>query len=354
MGVMSPRIGLIARADDRGLGNMTRAFYDNLPVEKVAVVVPQASPLPQHLWWYDPAHTTVFPWTGPDVWAEDQWRAWFDGLDVIYSAETFYDWRIVRWAREAGVRTVLHAMPEYYRVPRDAVPDQVWNPTPYLPERLPPSAHVVPVPTMAHIIEPAAAPPDAGPLRVLHIADGGAHGDRNGTELVLQAMAHIPPEVDFLLTVHTPDESHAEALTTRLRSVRRSEGKWRVSSYVPDRWSLYQGQHVLMLPRRYAGLSLPVQEAATMGLAIVMTECTVAQWYPVEVRLADQQHGTLTLAGVPPIRTQIAGPATIAHCIKRMANMRSMVLAGQERARRWAVRHSWSALADGYLQALGR
>src|SRR5690349_783963 len=75
----------------------------------------------------------VVEWAGGDL-PEDTVRDWIAGLDVVYSCETFYDWRVVDWCRESRVATVLHAMPEFYRpiaVADCPVPDETWLPTPW-------------------------------------------------------------------------------------------------------------------------------------------------------------------------------------------------------------------------------
>ena len=105
------KLGLIARADSRGLGIQTKGFYDALrPAKTMVVDCPSANPLPLRRDWYPDA-----TWINglPN---ERDLRNWLRDVDVVYSAETGYGQALWSEAERAGVKTVLHVNPEFLDV----------------------------------------------------------------------------------------------------------------------------------------------------------------------------------------------------------------------------------------------
>ena len=145
------RIGVIARADNRGLGIQTWEVARHLEVERVLVVREPGSERrgfhPQ-LDRFPGAAIVEFGQYNDGELDEEICRGWLDGLDVIYSAETLYDWRISGWAREAGCATVVHANPEFYKHSVDSLdhPTAWWSATPWRLGFLPRETRVVPMP----------------------------------------------------------------------------------------------------------------------------------------------------------------------------------------------------------------
>jgi len=120
-----------------------------------------------------------------------------------------------------------------------------------------------------------------------------------------------------------------------------------------DHWSLYDDADVLVMPRRYGGLSLPVQEAMAAGLAVVMTDCdpNPATWpiCPVSSR-----PGTTIRTPGGPVRIHDPDPADIAAIIDRLAGAPGELADLQAAARTWAQTHNWSALEPLYRAELER
>lgn len=272
-------------------------------------------------------------------------RDWLQGLDVVFSAETFYDWRLTRWAREAGVATVCQVNPEFYLHSIDPTlrglePTVWWAPSPWWMDKLPDDARLVGVPVAADRF--AMRPPERdGPLRVLHVAGHRANGDRNGTIATLMALRLLrePTRV----TIVTQD-----ARLPRNRRGRLNPGVELdvVTSGVPNYWDLYGGQDVLLLPRRYGGLCLPVQEAMAAGLAVVMTDTEPNDWWPT-MRVKVTRRGSV---GTPsgPARLHNADPKDIAIALRRLANEPDLLAEQQQRSVAWAEAHSWEAMRPQY------
>lgn len=337
------KLGLFgARADERGLGRLTQDFYRHLRPDRVAVIDmgPWARGFPQHLGRYPGA--TIVPFGGGLI-DEDVMRRWFAGLDVAVMFETPYDPRAFDVARSVGCRTVLYAMPEFWRA--EYTPDVTWTPTTWRLEHLPETTRVVPAPVdPARPYEPSAA--HTGPLRVVHVAGHRAHGDRNGTTVVLQALRLVTERVD--VRIATQDR--------RLPATRGVGRNVRVATLlggVDDHWALYDNADVLLLPRRYGGLSLVANEACAAGLALVMTDCSpnLETWPIIPIR--SQPGPTINCPGGEVIMAD-PDPADLARIIDRLATDPAEVAAAKEVSRVWAQRNSWAALEPIYRGELER
>lgn len=333
------KLGVIARADDRGIGIQTWELCRALRPAKVLVVDmgELARGFPMHLDRYPGA--TIVRWDG----AMDEYamRRWLRGLDVVFAVETLYDWRIASWAREMGVATVVQANPEFTR-PVDEyehLPSRWWAPTTWRLGHMPPGTRVVPVPVADDRFRFTPAP-GADVLRVLHVAGHGAMADRNGTHLLGQALRYVRSRMHVRIV--TQDDR------LRLGRVRPTIDLEVVTGGVADYWRLYDDADVLVLPRRYGGLCLPVQEAMAAGLAVVMsdTEPQRSTWPVSLVRSA---------TGAPKLRCPAgriaqtnARPEAIASELDALAVDRGRLERMKDASVMWARANRWSTLAPLY------
>lgn len=340
------RVGLIARGEDRGLGTLTREWARNMRPDRTLLLVPDHD-LTVHYEWFPGATVSRL---------DDQRRvvdtaavqAFIAAVDVIYSAETFYDWRICDWARAAGRRTVCHVMPEYWLHGRHDLPapDVWWAPTRWRLDQLPAGTRVVPVPIpLDRFTNPHySAVRTTEPIRWLHVAGASAAADRNGTTAFLGALAYLRGPHDVTLRLQEP-----RVLKPRVgpRTTFRTEGP------TGEYWELYGGHDGLVSPRRYGGLSLPALEAMGAGLALVMTDTEPqrSEW-PI-VPLPRGREGFLqTIAGAIPLET--IDPRQIARTLDRLAGDPAELTHARSEARRYAEAHSWAALEPAIRRELER
>jgi hypothetical protein len=338
------RVGLFgARADDRGLGRVTHDFYTHMrPARTLVVDMGEwAHQFPQHLDRYPDA--TVVPFNGGAI-DDDVMRRFFAGLDVTVMAETAYDHRAYDIARAVGCRTVLMAMPEFHRHLTEQLPapDVVWVPTVWRLGTFPPGTRVVPVPVAAE--EAPRLAQTAGPLRVLHVAGHRTSGDRNGTLGFLRSLRLVRQPMAVRVTtqdVRLPTVAGVKHLVT-------FDGR-----SPADHWRLYGHADVLVMPRRYGGLCLPVQEAMAVGLGVVMTDCepNPATWPICPVRCRPGQ--TIHTPGGPVV-LNVPDPADLAVVLDRLATNPDEVADLRARAREWAEANSWAALEPLYRAELER
>lgn len=237
------KLGLIARMDLSGLGVQTKALHDMLNPHKTLVI--DSTPFngrEQHLEWYAGAmYSEGFP-------SNELIREFLNDLDVVITCEVPYNNNLYDIAREMGVKTVLQPNAElnpHFVNRRLSKPDYMflpstWYQSEYRMLRVP--TYLCPPPIMLKP-EPLNTPKEAGKLKVLHVAGRRAARDRNGT-LIVEKLNISGVEI----VIH--DQANSE---------------------VTDQDEIYnQGYHLMLMPRRYGGLCLPMIESLGYGLPVSM------------------------------------------------------------------------------------
>jgi glycosyltransferase involved in cell wall biosynthesis len=340
------RLGLIARADARGLAVQTKNFHDNYPTASTLVVT-----TPDRRWPDDPsrfpgAHITT--WVGDRALLEpaDAVSAFLDDVDTVFSVETLYCTRLADQAAARGIRTVIQGNPEFYRRSHRSsgypTPDHWTWPTPWLLDHVPPGP-VIPVPVSGRS-SAVAGHPDDDTMIAVHVAGRRALGDRNGTELFVAALHQLDARHVHIRLYsqdgHLPD---LPALGRHITVETFPDG-------VADRWTMYDGAHLLVAPRRYGGLSLPVLEAMESGLAVAMTDCPPnGMWPIVPIRAGP---GRTERMPVGPVATTVAAPRLIALTIAGLARHRDTLTDAMTAARQWATANTWDVLRPRYERLL--
>lgn len=341
------KIGLIARPEIAlGLGIQTRSFFENMPVERTMLIqMPRTSPSPAN-WdgWgdstivrYDDMHHEL---------PQAEVRRWMDGLDVVWTAETPYDWNLPRWARMMGVKTVVQGNPEFVRHGRIdgeglGDPDDWWWPSSWRLKHLP-AGPVMPCPMPDDIGIVAAPALDTRPLRILHVAGKRAFGDRNGTDIFAGSLRCTTQRLHvtmYSLDFDLPDIRPQDNLT-----IERFQGS------IENRWDMYKDQHMLVLPRRYGGNCLPALEAAACGLAVALPDVSPNnEDIRASVYLPTRGPRSLSLA-CGPIQTAEVNHMDLGRTLDRVALDRRQLAVAQDISYRTVPR--WSTWRPKYLERL--
>ena len=261
------RLGIIARSDNTGLGNQTKELVDMLNPDIILLI--DSTPFnknKQHPEWYQKYNcirSTGFP-------SLQQIKIFLSQVDVVFSCETFYDQNFVRYAQRRGVKTILQYNYELFgnlAATNLPVPDVLLSPSVW---------HIDHVTKLfgkqSKVIH---LPPPTNPLtfsgakeinlskdhnRILHIAGKKAAKDRNGTNTVLEMLKHS--KADYELVIRSQSEIETNIKDSRLT----------IEIGNPDnREDMYSGFDAMVLPRRYAGLCLPMNEALMSALPVFMT-----------------------------------------------------------------------------------
>ena len=262
------RLGIIARSDNTGLGNQTRELVKMLQPERIMLI--NSEPFnnnKQHPEWYKDyeniIHTSGFAKNNEIV-------NFIKDLDIVLSCETFYNPIFLDIATDYKVKTVLqynYEFLDYLAKPNKRLPNilcapSLWNfdKVDRLFGRKTKVVHLPP-PTDHNLFE------DVRNInlskdhnRILHIAGKAAAKDRNGTETVIEMMKHS--KADFELVIKTQSELKYGISDSRIKIEYDNPD---------DRQYLYSRFDAMILPRRYAGLCLPMNEALLSALPVFMT-----------------------------------------------------------------------------------
>lgn len=326
------KVGVVSPLTDRGLGIQSWEAARNLDAAVLFVETKDPSA---------PSHRERCPNATKVRWAQGLdpkvTMAWLRTVDAVYAAETFYDPRLPKWAAAAGVVTVLHANPEFW-TGADR-PSRLWSATPWRIDAMPPDTEVVPFPVAADRFTPVE--PHDGPARFLHVAGKRALADRNGTDTLVEAVPLLTRPCEIRMVVQ-----HGE--TPSFRDV---PAHVRIVALPPpaDYWRLYDDADVLVMPRRYGGLCLPVQEACAAGLAVIMSDLPPNDVWPGPRVPADFRRKVTMPCGRVPVY-EVAPPA-LARAMDAMADP-SVRACHQAESRVWAAAHSWDAMGARWLDMM--
>lgn len=263
------RLGIIARCDNTGLGNQTRELVKMLKPNKILVIdSSHFNKNKQHFEWYEDYDFTAtrfgFPKRGEIL-------AFLQDLDVVLSCETFYSSMFVDLARDFGVKTVLQYNYEFLvnienrseSLPDVFVAPSLWN-FDKMQSMFGNETRLVylPPPTDVKLFD-RARNENMSKMhnRILHVAGKKAARDRNGTDTVFEMLKYSKEEYNLVITSQTEFEG-------RPRDPRVSL----LHQNIKNRQDLYYGFDAMILPRRYAGLCLPMNEALISGLPVFMTD----------------------------------------------------------------------------------
>lgn len=102
----------------------------------------------------------------------------------------------------------------------------------------------------------------SGPLRILHVVGRQAAYDRNGTATIIEAMLKTKANIEVVIKAQS--EIDVPDFNDHRINFDFSEPE--------ERSDLYKDFDVMILPRRYGGLCMPMNEALISGLPVIMTD----------------------------------------------------------------------------------
>lgn len=271
------KLGLLAYSSKTGLGYQTYEFYRHLKPAKTLVV--DLSPLngcEQNPDWYpDGMHVTGIP-NNQDI------ETFVKGLDCILVAETPLNYYLFDCAKKAGVK-IIH-IPNYEFLD--------YAERPYLPV-----ADLIIAPSMWHYqeLENFANEHNTKITYIhhpvnreefqyrkidefktfIHILGRPTANDRNGTMAFLYAARLLTGDYKYKVFYQTPLDHRAkeyfEPVRQRLEQF-SNLGLIELIADEQDNTKIYNSGDVLVLPRRYGGNCLPLNEAISCGMPVIMPD----------------------------------------------------------------------------------
>ncbi|MDZ4181151.1 MAG: hypothetical protein U1E29_18265 [Coriobacteriia bacterium] len=258
----STSAGLLAYSSNTGLGVQTWEFAQHLHPAKVLLVdlsdLNGMAPHPERFADFECVHAKGIP-------TAEHIESFLADLDVVFVCETPLNYRLLERARELGVRTVLQPNHEFndYHKRTLPLPDLFALPSPWGYDELPfLNKRILNVPVARERFRQQT--PDSF-RNFLHIAGRPAIHDRNGTRETLAAFSLLE-QGDATLTVRIQDKAGADELRTLTADPRITIDDDDIGDY----WRAYDGFDCLVMPRKYGGLCLPMQEALGSGIPVIM------------------------------------------------------------------------------------
>lgn len=332
-------LGMIARADGGGLGALTWELWAHLKPERTLVVLADHTGRgPCQPERYDGVGdlrvTSGYPTQADVIWLTY-------GIDILFSSECWYaprgpGGRVLRRARQCGIRTVLQPMPEMY-LGHQA--DLMIAPTPWRMDVLPSYARFLQWPAATERFtqwEPR-------PVRTLYHITSGALLDRNGTQILLGACEWMHEPCDLLI------RGAAEPGPDKIGPVRIS---W-LSQQTGPYWEAWPAEaDAFVMPRRYGGLCLPIFEAAALGLPIIATDLEPQRsWLPAAGLVQAHRHQTVRMLG-GRFSVNACKANELARVLDRLVAEPAFAASLAQDARRWAESIDWSVLQPEYERIL--
>jgi hypothetical protein len=261
------RLGIIARSDNTGLGNQTRELVKMLNPDKILLIDSRSfNGNKQHPEWYSEYQvikSNGFP-RGSEI------SAFLRDVDVVLSCETFYATNFADYARNKNVKTVLQYNYEFLEnvskadapLPTMFLAPSLWNLDKMIDlfgDRT--TIKYLPPPTDANLFAGVRENNmSKNHNRLLHIGGRKAARDRNGTETVIEMLKYSKADYELVIKTQTPLD------------IKCDDPRLTIDTGNPEnREEMYDGYDAMLLPRRYAGLCLPMNEALISGLPVFMT-----------------------------------------------------------------------------------
>ena len=262
------RLGIIARSDNTGLGNQTMELVKMLNPDKILLINSQFfNNNQQHPEWYKDYNVIE---TRKGMPRTNEVLAFLENIDVVISCETFYHLELVDLAKQKGIKTILqynyelfgHLAHPDWTLPDVLLAPSIWN-LDIIMEKFGSKTQVMhlPPPTDHSLFNEAKEINlSKDHNRILHIAGKKAAKDRNGTDSIFEMIKHSKEDYELVIKSQTP-----------LNVICR-DPRVKIEIGNPDnRQDMYSGFDAMVLPRRYAGLCLPMNEALMSALPVFMT-----------------------------------------------------------------------------------
>lgn len=336
------RLGLIARADNTGLGTQTWELFNHLHPSKTLVVdYGPLSPYPYNKHCHPERYPGATVTQGNPTPAE--YAEFLKGLDVVFTCETAYGSYLYTLARQLGVRTVLqpnYEMCELIRQPHPHGPDLFAAPSTWHYDDLPEPKMLLPVPIATERFTPSSR---SIANHFVHIIGKPAIHDRNGTDTLLQALRYVQSHIT--VTIKCQDPNYRPQLYTP-NNVSLNVDPIRPDDY----WDNYGRCDVLVMPRRYGGLCLPAQEALAAHMPVIMPDISPNECLPAEWRVPATHAGTFWAHNEIDIYT--ADPVALAGLIDRFASDQQFYQDAKTKAAGLAKQLSWENLLPLYERCL--
>lgn len=256
------KLGIISYSTNTGLGNQTYNLYKYLkPFKTMVVDLSSLNGVETHHERYpDGIIVNGIP-KNKDI------DNFLEGLDAVFVCETPLNYYLFERARELGIKTILQPNWEFFDYNQRDLPkpDLFLAPSSWHLSEYPENTIYMNVPVDRSLLPKRRIKKFRN---FLHPAGRPAIHDRNGTRETAFAFHNLPFK-DITLTITTQDKKLAE----EYREIFKEDKRIRIDDTNYENYTdLYKGFDCVIIPRKYGGLCLPMQEALGCGLPVIMTD----------------------------------------------------------------------------------
>ena len=356
------KLGLIARSDNSGLGNQTLGFYKHLKPHRTLVVdisrLNSNKTYPDRYGKDGVEHIDGFP-------SDLQLHNFVQDLDVVLIAESAYSRNFYNIAKQHSVKVAVQYNYEFFDwfdAPDKDLPDMFIAPSKWhyndvdkfckdkdikhLYLHYPVDRNDLP----PRYIEKAQT--------FLHPAGKSAAHDRNGTYNVIDASKHVKSNVDIVIHFQGEQGLAHQMTATTQDYIEYAEKNGNMDKLIisvqeyENYQDVYAEGDVLILPRRYGGNCMPVNEALSVGMPVIMPNMIPNnELLPIEWLVPTATIDQFTPRTVVDINT--VDPVLLAKKIDEFANMTTDdVIDNNSLANTIADSISWETMLPMYQTAL--
>lgn len=260
------KLGILARMDDTGLGNQTKALTEFLKPEKVLVIdsTPFGKNKLQHRDWY--SHYDAFGIKGFPTNANVE--SFGKDLTHFFCCENPHNFHFYVYGRRKGFKTYCQTNYEFcdnltrlLPMPDKFIMPSYWHIEDMQIRFGNDRVEYIPPPLDLSLFDSEVNKKRSA--RFLHIVGVLASNDRNGTLSLLNALQYTT--TDFQLVVRSQHPLPKEYVLNDPRV------SYEIGN-IQNIGDMYKGFDALILPRRYGGLCLTCNEALASGLPVIMTD----------------------------------------------------------------------------------
>lgn len=267
---MSRKLGIVVFSSHTGLGYQSLRLTQFLRPERILLVDNSSfsKNTAQHPKWYE----GFSGYTCQGFPSRAVCATFLQGLTHLYVIENPLNWDLVNIARSKGIKTYIASnyefcdnlvrpylpLPDMFLMPSYWMVDEMKrrfgeNKVKYLPPPIFPEQFSL---VRDHNFS------RNGKVRFLHVVGTLAAADRNGTLVLLKAMKHSTG--NFELVIKSQHQLPDAYIYNNPRI------KYQIGSE-EEVTEIYRDFDAMILPRRFGGLCLPMQEALMSGLPVIMT-----------------------------------------------------------------------------------
>ena len=330
------KIGTVGYNTSRGLGHLVHDFYLHGIITDVFVV--KHPRVPNNEDWYPNAPSVKLGhFSDTNGWKMA--TEFCKNVDAMLFFETPFNWKLIEWCKENLIKTFLVVM--YECTPKS-------HPAPYR-YICPSLLDMQYFPLNSEFLTLPTEYPWKLRTRARHFVHNGGYlglRGREGTTTLIEAMQFVQSPIQLTIRVQENVDVHHQRLIAEDTRITYIAGS------VPY-LDLYKEGDAVVIPQKFNGCSLPIQEACASGMMVMTTDrFPMNTWLPNEPLIPTSGCNKGVSIGGPYLEFDeaIVDPRQLAKHIDKWYDkpIEDYSIFGKD----WASEHSWEVLKPQWMKVL--